>query len=142
MPDGLFGIEYATGEKKTYRFFALEADRGTMPIVRSNQGQTSYLRKLAAYGEIIENGIHKSHLGIPNLLVLTVTTNSHRAMEIMRRFESQRCAASAFLFKSMGPSSTTFRAFQDVFDTWQRVGFGPVGIDIQRWDDLLRQSWR
>src|SRR5258708_18593607 len=30
VPDGLFGLEYATGASKAYRFFALEADRGTM----------------------------------------------------------------------------------------------------------------
>jgi hypothetical protein len=40
VPDGLFGLEYTIGEKKSYRFFALEADRATMPVARSAVGQT------------------------------------------------------------------------------------------------------
>jgi len=31
VPDGLFGLEYDAGDGKSYRFFALEADRGRMP---------------------------------------------------------------------------------------------------------------
>lgn len=49
VPDGLFGIEYQNANRKLYRFFALEADRGTMPIVRSKGRQTSYLGKIEAY---------------------------------------------------------------------------------------------
>jgi hypothetical protein len=47
VPDGLFGLEYARDGQKTYRFFALEADRVSMPIMRSNLRQTSYLRKIS-----------------------------------------------------------------------------------------------
>ena len=75
VPDGLFGLEYARDGQKLYRFFALEADRNTMPVKRSNLEQTSYLRKVLAYRQIITQDIHRSHLGLPNLLVLTVTTN-------------------------------------------------------------------
>ena len=76
MPDGLFGIEYGSGGTKAYRFFALEADRGTMPVVRSGAGQTSYLAKLASYQKIIGSRTFKTHLGLPNLLVLTLTTST------------------------------------------------------------------
>jgi hypothetical protein len=69
-PDGLFGIAY--GPSGPYRFFALEADRGTMPVSRTSTHQTSYLAKLAAYREIIGRQAHKTHWGIPNLLVLQV----------------------------------------------------------------------
>ena len=31
IPDGLFGLEYVRDAQKLYRFFALEADRNTIP---------------------------------------------------------------------------------------------------------------
>jgi len=78
VPDGMFGFEYDLGEKKAYRFFALEADRGTMPLVRSDRNQTSLFGKLAAYREIIARQVHKTHLGISTLFVLTITTSQER----------------------------------------------------------------
>ena len=66
-----------------YRFFALEADRNTVPIKRANLRQTSYLRKILAYRQIIVADIHKTHLGLPNLLVLTVTNNEQHMRNIM-----------------------------------------------------------
>jgi hypothetical protein len=38
---------------------------------RSKSGQTSYLGKFAAHGEIIREHVHKAHWSVPNLLVLT-----------------------------------------------------------------------
>jgi hypothetical protein len=35
IPDGLFGLEYVRDGQKLYRFFALEADRNTIPVKRS-----------------------------------------------------------------------------------------------------------
>ena len=43
IPDAMFGLQYPGG---TYRCFALEIDRATMPLTRSNLDETSYLRKL------------------------------------------------------------------------------------------------
>ena len=53
VPDGFFGFEYSAGGRCAYRFFALELDRGTMPVMRSGSGQTSYFGKLSAYRDII-----------------------------------------------------------------------------------------
>ncbi len=47
IPDRIFGLEFV--DKPTAgnrRFFALEYDRGTMPIERSNPHQTCYMKKL------------------------------------------------------------------------------------------------
>ena len=108
VPDGLFGLEYAHGGTKAYRFFALEADRGTMPVGRTNPNQTSYLGKIAAYREIIAHRVHKIHLGLPNLLVLTLTTGEARMADIMGRMGGQAGDSAAFLFKSVdAPSLTT-----------------------------------
>src|SRR3569832_2854121 len=41
VPDGVFGLEYEAEGERSYRFFALEVDRGTMPIARPAAHQTS-----------------------------------------------------------------------------------------------------
>ena len=133
MPDGLFGLEYAVGGKKSYRFFALEADRATMPVFRSSLGQTSYLKKMLAYREIIARQIHKSHLGIPNLLVLTVTTNERHMAEIMKLLCELTGSSAAFLFKTIGALGSFDQAPtpapQILLEPWLRVGFPPMRID-------------
>ena len=129
IPDGLFGIEYATGEKKTYRFFALEVDRGTMPIARSNPDQTSYLGKLAAYHDIVSGQIYKTHLGIPNLIVLTVTTSEPRMREVVRRIEGQADSHTPFLFKAVGPPDLRLPAPGLLSEPWARAGLPALRID-------------
>jgi hypothetical protein len=81
-PDGLFGLEYTQGVTKSYRFFALEADRGTMPTARDNLRQSSILRKILGYREVLENRLYKIRLGVPNLVVLTVTLTETHARNI------------------------------------------------------------
>jgi len=103
VPDGLFGLEYAQHGESMYRFFALEADRATMPIARANLQQTSYLRKILGYRQIAADNIHKSHLGIPNLLVLNVTTNETHMANIMSLVGklAPEGKSRLFLFKTM-----------------------------------------
>jgi hypothetical protein len=98
----LRGSERRDG-RKSYRFFALEIDRGTMPVTRSNNEQTSYLTKLKVYRDLIEGQVHRAHLGVPNFLVLTVTTNEERVSKMMRAFE-QAGGSAAMLFQSLGTS--------------------------------------
>ncbi len=129
VPDALFGLEYLVGEAKTYRFFALETDRGTMPVVRSDQNQTSYLGKLGAYRNLISRHDYKSHLGIPNLLVLTVTTDNQRLEEIMRRLREQGDGAAAFLFKALADRERKLPAPHLLVEPWQRLDVSPLQID-------------
>jgi len=128
VPDGVFGLEYAHGASKAYRFFALEADRGTMPVTRSNGSQTSYLGKISAYREIIAHRVHKSHLGLPNLLVLTVTTAEARMVDIIGRLGSQTGDNAAFLFRSVSASDLTMPAPQLLSEPWKRAGIPPLCI--------------
>lgn len=74
-PDQLFGIDYGNG----FRFFALEADRGTEPLTRPNLGENSILRKVLSYKDILIRGGYKKQWGIPNLYPLFVTTANERA---------------------------------------------------------------
>src|SRR6185436_16340302 len=49
-PDKVFGLQFEEAPESRQRvFFFLEADRGTMPVVRRGLGQTSFLRKLVCY---------------------------------------------------------------------------------------------
>jgi len=82
-PDAVFGIEYQGEGKKRYRFFALEADRKNEPLYRSSLEQTSYLRKLLQYREVLRTGAYRTHLGVPNFTVLTVTTDDGHMQKIM-----------------------------------------------------------
>jgi hypothetical protein len=125
----MFGLEYTYGGTKAYRFFALEADRGTMPIGRTNPNQTSYLGKIAAYREVIAHRAHKTHLGLPNLLVLTLTTGEARMADIMGRLGGQTGDSPAFLFKSVDAFSLKTPSPQLLLEPWQRAGFAPLRID-------------
>ncbi len=128
VPDGLFGLEYRTHGRKNYRFLALEADRGTMPIARSDTSRTSFLGKLTLYRDLIAGHAHKRHLGVSTFLVLTVTANEARRAEMVRKL-GERADSPLFLFKAVGD-----RAFLAPFpgllgEPWTRTGFSPLRID-------------
>jgi hypothetical protein len=100
-PDRVFGLHFkGQPEGRQSSFFFLEADRGTMPVARRGLAQTSFLRKLLAYQETWRQGIHKTHLGIPNFRVLTVTTASERVDHLVAAGRTfTRGSARLFLFK-------------------------------------------
>jgi hypothetical protein len=97
-PDRVFGLSFA-GEPEHRRraYFFLEADRGTMPVVRQGLVQTSFRRKLLGYQETWRQGLHRIHLGIPNFRVLTVTTNEERARRLIEACGSLTGGARLFL---------------------------------------------
>jgi len=106
-PDRVFGLRFeGAPESRRHAFFFLEADRGTMPVTRKGLAQTSFLRKLLAYQETWRRGLHKTHLGIPNFRVLTVTTSRERVEHLINACRSLPGGGSRlFLFtdeKSLG----------------------------------------
>jgi hypothetical protein len=125
VPDAVFGLEYRANDARRYRFFALEADRGTMPIARTRPGQTSYLAKLAAYHEVLSQQGHKSRWGIPNLLVLTLTTSEARRSEILNRLGE---GSAAFLFKASDPRTLQAPLPDLLSEPWVRGGHAPLSI--------------
>src|ERR1017187_6999543 len=70
IPDRVFAIE---SKDESPGLLFLEADRGTMPIVRDDLIQSSFFRKLLAYEAIWTQGLHNSQFGFPRFRVLTVT---------------------------------------------------------------------
>lgn len=99
IPDQVFALEYAdhTGEVQRVYFF-LEADRGTMPVVRSGLRQTSFYRKLLAYEATWTQKVHQRKLGIHRFRVLTVTTNAMRVTTLLEACSRLKRGHGLFLF--------------------------------------------
>ena len=89
VPDFAFGLKLADGSR---RFFLVEIDRGTMPVVRSDTfRQTSFEEKMRAYLTAHAAKQHERQFGWNTFRVLTVTTDDRRArtmMEALRRLWS------------------------------------------------------
>jgi hypothetical protein len=135
IPDGLFGLEYFVKGQKSYRFFALEVDRGTMPVRRSNCAQSSHLGKLLAYRDIVEGSGHKYWFGIPNLLVLTVATSEPRKANMMSALSDDVGGSAIFLFTATGnlTLSDENRARSGLVcgGHWERRGYPPLDILLE-----------
>lgn len=101
VPDAMFGLEYATDAGPRYRFFMVEADRNHEPVIRADLRETSYLRKVLQYREVIGRGVYREHLGMKApMLLLTVTTNTRHMANIQKinrclRAEFRLCCANS-----------------------------------------------
>ena len=84
IPDRVFALEFTNQNGQLQRvYYFLEADRGTMPVVRQKLSQTSFYRKLLAYEATWTSKVHQRHLGIPRFRVLTVTTSAARVKSLL-----------------------------------------------------------
>ena len=99
IPDRVFALEYPdqTGQIQRVYYF-LEADRGTMPVVREKLSQTSFYRKLLAYEATWTSKVHQRHLGIPRFRVLTVTTSAARVKSLLQACSQLQRGHGLFLF--------------------------------------------
>ncbi len=127
IPDAVFGLQYPNG---TFRCFALEIDRGTMPLTRSNLDETSYLRKLLQYREVLSRGVYKQHFGMTStpMLLLTITTNTRHLEGIkalLRDLAGEKQWKRAFLFRAEPSLGSFQRAPQPALSllttSWDRV---------------------
>lgn len=99
IPDQVFALEYPDQAGQTQRaYFFLEADRGTMPVVRKNLFQTSFRRKLLAYEATWMNKVHQRHLGIPHFRVITVTTIATRVQSLLEACSQLKRGHGLYLF--------------------------------------------
>lgn len=133
VPDAIFGIEYQRTPKNLYAFFALEADRNTMPVFRSNLKDNSYLRKILAYRSLVSAGTYRTHLGLPNLRMLTVTTNATHQANIKKLVTDIAGESELFLFKNLPEFGRTLTAPEPtphvIADAWERAGMNPIAIN-------------
>ena len=122
VPDDLFGLEYPGAG---YRFFAVEIDRNTESIERKRLGQTAFGRKITGYLQLLRVGSYRDWWGIPNLSVVTVTTNEVHARNMFDWLGKQSEPAYAGRFG--------FACAPDFGANW-RVPKGML--------DLLDRPWR
>jgi len=99
VPDVIFGLELPDGSR---RYFLLEIDRGTMPIVRSRFDQTSFEKKMHTYLAAHSAKQHERLFGWKAFRVLTITTDHDRMRSMigaLRRLHVRYSpGASLFLF--------------------------------------------
>ena len=99
IPDAVFALEYTDQAGLVQRaYFFLEADRGTMPVVRKGLAQTSFFRKLLAYEATWTNKIHQRHLGVHRFRILTVTTIAARVNTLLEACSQLKRGHGMFLF--------------------------------------------
>ena len=99
IPDRVFALEYVDQHGSIQRFYYfLEADRGTMPVVREKLSQTSFYRKLLAYEATWTSKVHQRHLGIHRFRVLTVTTSAARVKSLLDACSRLQRGHGLFLF--------------------------------------------
>ena len=98
-PDAIFGLEFANRpEGKNTAYFFLEADRATMPVVRSNLAQTSIVKKLKLYHTTYVSRQHTAHFGFRHFRVLFVTTDTERVPTMVAAARGLPGLQGLFLF--------------------------------------------
>ena len=87
-----------------------------------------------AYRELLTQGIYRSHFGIPNFLVLTVTVSDTHRTNIMAVLEeiTGGKGSPVFLFKTMSTLGDGLKAPLPtphmLIEPWQRQGYPPFNI--------------
>lgn len=79
IPDGLFGIEYPSGAC----FFALETDMGTEQQRDSELKNSTIVRKLRGYRQLVRGDACRGRFGLPALQVAIVTTSVARMQNMI-----------------------------------------------------------
>jgi hypothetical protein len=135
IPDALFGLEYICNGTKTYRFFAVEADRGTEPTRASRFNRKSHLRSFLQYREYVGQKLYKEHLGLKSgLMVLNVTKDqvTHNRMMGMADELFER-GNSYMLFSYVDAFTGYFKPVAPIADLlsshWSRAGLPDFRID-------------
>lgn len=130
VPDSIFGLEYMQDGKRSYRFFAVEADRATEPVHRTTLHGSSFHKKIELYREVVRQEAHLSHLGVPNLFVLTVTTSERHKDSLINFVKATYGQSKLFLFKHLtGNGESTIPPSPDILRVpWRRAGYEDFDI--------------
>ena len=123
VPDRVFALEFR-GEHDKYdrAIFFLEADRGTMPVIRKNLSQTSFYRKLLAYEATWTQNLHRTRFGFNRFRVLTITTSAARVKSLIEACSQLRRGHRLFLF-----ADRTILSGDMLSHAWQTGKSGETG---------------
>ena len=103
IPDGVFVLEYAAEpEGKNRRLCFVEADRGTMPLVRSRGSASCIQRKLRLYTHLWKSGRFAESTGVSRIQVWIVTESPGRATNMKQAFASLPAGKGLFHFTTLG----------------------------------------
>ncbi len=125
VPDNLFGLEYPHGG---FRFFAVEIDRNTESIERRSINQNSFGKKILQYIDIFRDWTFRERWGLPNLMLLTVTTNANHLANLLDFLKKQHSRyAERFLFKALSEFGTNWQVPREpltdlLTEPWMRPG--------------------
>jgi hypothetical protein len=125
IPDAVLGLDLTT-ERKRY-FYWLEADRGTMPVLRTKQATSSVARKFEAYLAGYHAGLHTTRYGIKNIRFLIITTSQKRIdtmVATLSKMANQK-DCSMFLFADWHQVNQADHALQI---TWRNGNNAPVSL--------------
>lgn len=135
IPDAVFGIEYRTSSGPRYRFFIVEADRGTEPTRSSRFNRKSHLRNFLQYREYVGCGLYKQHLNLTaGILVLNVVSHEPTMAAMMKLLDEISPQGNNYqLFQYASDYGRGFRPGQPnysfLIDVWNRAGSGDFLID-------------
>jgi len=135
IPDAIFGLEYIKNNKKSYRFFILEADRATEPTCTSNFNRKSHLRTIQQYRQYVGQGLYKEHLKLKSgLLVLHVTIKQATMNRMLDLTEKLSGNGNTYLLfqtsKQFGPMFKTPPPMPELLTgPWKRAGHSGFRID-------------
>lgn len=138
IPDALFGLEYIDGDRKSYRFFLVEADRATEPSRSSKFNRKSHLRTLLQYREYVGRGLYKEHLKLTaGMLVLNVTSSEAAFARMIKLTQEITEKGSSYqLFQAVPELGGYFkppeilRKFLNA--PWNRAGCDSIRINYGR----------
>ena len=134
IPDRAFALEYADQHGQLQRaYFFLEADRGTVPVIRQTLSQTSFYRKLLTYKATWTNKVHQRHLGIPRFRVLTVTTGAARVKSLLEACSQLKRGHGLFLFADHSVLEKDL--FSPVWHNGKTGELSPL-LDLPNWQVL------
>ncbi|MCJ8325167.1 MAG: replication-relaxation family protein [Rhizobiales bacterium] len=135
IPDALFGLEYKHSGKSYFRFFLVEADRGTEPSTTKNFNRKSHLRNLLQYEDYIGNGRYKNHLNLTApLLVLNVFSDRIKLKKMIDLIETASSSRGNpyMLFQYFEEFDESFKPPKPNFSLlnsgWQRAGKSDFNI--------------
>lgn len=124
-PDYVFALESIRSDgNKERRYFFLEADRGTMPVIRKSLLQTSFHRKLLAYEATWSQKIHEKRLGFSRFRVVTVTTSATRVKSLLNACAKLENGHRLFLFADQ---TILQKPVEILFAPWQIGKSGEIG---------------
>lgn len=127
VPDRVFGLEFPDGDRA---FYFLEADRGTMPVVRKNLSQTSIYRKLLAYEATWTQSIHRTRFGFHRFRVLTVTLSAARVKSLTDACALLKQGHGLFLFADQSVLEKPDDVFSSVWQTCKQDETGSLSTRI------------